>query len=69
MIDACILLLTLKGTNANVFIKLHDEKGHVSEPIELDRSIRHRNKFERGQTDEFEVGSYSTQQCHRPELH
>ena len=37
-------------------MKIHDQKGQVSEPIELHRSMNHRNKFERGQTDQFDVG-------------
>jgi len=44
------------GTNAKVYIRIHDKNGEVSEPIELHKSVNHKNKFERGQTDGFDVG-------------
>ncbi len=37
-------------------MRIHDKNGRVSEPIELHKSTNHKNKFERGQTDEFDVG-------------
>jgi len=46
----------MTGTNANVYMRIHDKNGQVSEPIELRKSTNHKNKFERGQTDEFNVG-------------
>ncbi|CAF4483957.1 unnamed protein product [Rotaria socialis] len=49
--------LSPTGTNAKVFIKIHDTNGQISEAIELEKSISHKNKFERGQTDKFDVGS------------
>ncbi|CAF4049780.1 unnamed protein product [Rotaria sp. Silwood2] len=49
--------LSSTGTNAKVYMRIHDKNGQVSEPIELHQSINHKNKFERGQTDEFDVGS------------
>ncbi len=51
-------LLIMKGTNANVYMKIHDKNGQVSEPIELYQSTNHKNKFERGQTDKFDVGMF-----------
>ncbi|CAF3808973.1 unnamed protein product [Rotaria sordida] len=51
------LRLSPTGTNAKVYMRIHDKNGQVSEPIELHQSINHKNKFERGQTDEFDVGS------------
>lgn len=41
------------GTDANVRIILHDEKGNCSDEITLDNFLR--NDFERGATDKFEV--------------
>jgi len=38
------------GTNAPVFIRIHDNNDDVSEPIQLKHSLRHKNKFERNQT-------------------
>jgi hypothetical protein len=38
-------------------MQIHDKNGQVSEPIELHKSTNHKNKFERGQTDEFDVGT------------
>ncbi len=42
------------GTDANVYIKIY---GNVrkSDPIGLEKSLSHRNKFETGQTDRFEL--------------
>jgi hypothetical protein len=37
-------------------MQIHDKNGQVSEPIELHKSTNHKNKFERGQTDDFDVG-------------
>lgn len=45
-----------KGTNANVYIQIIDRDENKSEPIQLKRSTEHRNKFERGQIDEFDIG-------------
>lgn len=47
---------SIKGTNSKVFIQIYDKNGRISEPIELQNSINHKNKFERGQTDEFDIG-------------
>ncbi len=61
------------GTNAPVFIRIHDNNDNMSEPIQLKNSLRHKNKFERNQTgkrilintveylfiiDQFEVGTH-----------
>ena len=46
------------GINANVFIRIHDTHEHVSEIIELDKSLKHKKKFERGQIDEFDIGCF-----------
>ncbi|CAF1350708.1 unnamed protein product, partial [Adineta steineri] len=51
------LNLSPTGTNSNVYMRIHDKNGQISEPIELNKSLNHKNKFERGQTDEFDVGS------------
>ena len=54
------------GTDANVFIQIHDQNGIVSEPIELKDSLDHKNKFSRGQigrflrSNQFEVPKIST---------
>lgn len=45
------------GTNAKVFMRVIDKNGQTSEPMQLAKSTEHKNKFERGQTDEFDVGS------------
>ena len=39
-------------------MQIHDQNGEISEPIALNKSTRHRNKFERGQTDGFDVGMF-----------
>lgn len=44
------------GTNAAVFVRIIDHDGNKSEPIHLKESTVHKNKFERNQTDEFEIG-------------
>ena len=41
------------GTDANVKIRLHDEKGNVSDDICLDNFFS--NDFERGAFDQFDV--------------
>ena len=38
------------GTNAPVFIRIHDNHDKTSEAIHLDHSLRHKNKFEKNQT-------------------
>lgn len=43
-----LLGLSPTGTNANVFIQIHDNDGKISEPIELKDSADHKNKFARG---------------------
>ena len=48
--------LSPTGTNADVFIRLIDRQGTKSDVMPLKGSTDHRNKFERGQTDEFDVG-------------
>lgn len=48
--------LSPTGTNAKVYIRIHDRNGDISERIELTKSTNHTNKFERGQTDHFDVG-------------
>lgn len=45
------------GTNADVFIRIIDKRGKVSEDLPLRGSTDHRNQFERGRIDEFDVGS------------
>jgi hypothetical protein len=45
-----------KGTNADVYIQIIDRNGNKSEAIQLKGSTDHRNKFERGQIDEFDIG-------------
>ena len=45
------------GTNADVFIRIMDKNGKVSEDLPLRSSTDHRNQFERGQIDEFDVGT------------
>jgi len=49
--------LSPTGTNAKVFMRVIDKNGQTSEPMHLAKSTEHKNKFERGQTDEFNVGS------------
>ncbi len=36
------------GTDANVFIKIHDNDGKISESIQLKNSLDHKTKFTRG---------------------
>ena len=36
------------GADARVFIRVHDNDGHLSEPIELKASVDHKNSFARG---------------------
>ncbi len=43
-----LLGLAPTGTDANVFIQIHDNDGKVSEPIELKDSVDQKNKFARG---------------------
>lgn len=38
------------GTDAPVFIRIHDNNGETTESIHLTHSLRHRNKFEKNQT-------------------
>lgn len=38
------------GTNAPVYIRIHDNHDNTSEAIHLDHSLRHKNKFEKNQT-------------------
>jgi len=45
------------GTNAKVFMRVIDKNGDVSENLQLHRSTDHKNKFERGRTDEFDIGT------------
>jgi len=51
-----LYLCVIQGTNAKVYMRIHDQNGQISQPIELQKSTNHKNKFERGQTDEFDVG-------------
>ena len=37
------------GTRAPVFVRIHDQKGQVSEPLQLKHSLNHKNQFERNQ--------------------
>lgn len=46
------------GTNANVTIVIHDVKGNLTSPIQLDNFFR--DDFERGQLDEFTLDSRDT---------
>jgi hypothetical protein len=48
-----LLGLAPTGTDANVFIQIHDNDGKVSEPIELKDSLDHKNKFTRGKIGKF----------------
>jgi len=50
------MYISLKGTNADVYIRIIDRDGNKSEPIQLKKSIDHKNKFERDKTDEFDIG-------------
>jgi hypothetical protein len=50
------MYISLKGTNADVYIQIIDRDGNKSEPIQLKKSIDHKNKFERDKTDEFDIG-------------
>jgi hypothetical protein len=43
-----LLGLSPTGTDANVFIQIHDNDGKISEPIELKDSVDNKNKFARG---------------------
>ena len=43
-----LLGLAPTGTDANVFMKIHDNDGKISEAIELKNSLDHKNKFSRG---------------------
>ena len=43
-----LLGLAPTGTDANVFMKIHDHDGKTSEAIELRNSLNHKNKFTRG---------------------
>jgi hypothetical protein len=45
------------GTNAKVFMRIIDKNGDASENLQLDSSTDHKNKFERGRTDVFDVGT------------
>jgi hypothetical protein len=45
------------GTNAKVFMRIIDKNGDISEDLQLHSSTDHKNKFERGRTDEFDIGS------------
>jgi len=40
--------LSPTGTNADVYLRIHDKSGHISEPISLRRSTKHSNPFEKG---------------------
>jgi hypothetical protein len=42
------------GTDANVFIKIYGTE-RKTDLIKLDKSLSHFDKFERGQTDRFEI--------------
>ncbi len=48
-----LLGLAPTGTDANVFIQIHDNDGKVSERIELKDSVDQKNKFTRGK-----IGNY-----------
>ena len=39
----------LQGAFSVIFLRIHDTKGRVSEPIQLQNSIRHSDQFERNQ--------------------
>lgn len=38
-------------------MRIIDKNGDLSENLQLHRSTDHKNKFERGQTDEFDIGT------------
>ncbi|CAF4389276.1 unnamed protein product, partial [Adineta steineri] len=42
------------GTNAPVFIRIHDTKGKISEAIQLENSTRHTNQFDIGTSEMLE---------------
>jgi len=46
------------GTNAPVFIRIHDNNDNMSEPMQLKNSLRHKNKFERNQTGKKNIDCY-----------
>jgi hypothetical protein len=48
-----LLGLAPTGTDANVFIQIHDNDGKISEPIELKDSLDHKNKFTHGKIGKF----------------
>jgi hypothetical protein len=48
-----LLGLAPTGTDANVFIQIHDNDGKISEPIQLKNSLDHKNKFTRGKIGKF----------------
>jgi hypothetical protein len=52
-----LLGLSPTGTDANVFIQIHDNDGNISQPIQLKDSFDNKNKFSRGKLDNFDVGS------------
>jgi hypothetical protein len=37
------------GTNAPVFVRIHDNNENISESLQLKNSLQHNNKFERNQ--------------------
>jgi len=45
------------GTNAKVFMRVIDKNGDISENLQLHGSTDHKSKFERGRTDEFDIGT------------
>ena len=49
--------MVISGTNAKVFLRIIDKNGEISEKLQLHGSTDHKNKFERGQTDEFDIGT------------
>ena len=50
-------MIIISGTNAKVFLRIIDKNGDISEKLQLHGSIDHKNEFERGQTDEFDIGT------------
>ena len=42
--------LSPTGTDADIYLRIHDKSGHISEPISLRRSTKHSNPFESGKT-------------------
>jgi hypothetical protein len=47
-------------SDTRVYLKIFDKEGHISNDIELARSLNHRNPFEQGHIDHFDIGCEQT---------